>query len=332
LAELRDPRNNLHRFTYDELGRLIREEDPAGGFTMLSRTDDESGLCYTITKTEGVDAETVRVTTYRVENLPGGERRTVSVGCCGEPTTTVAYPDGRTVVTNPDGTVVETVQTGDPRFGMQAPLTKCLTMTTPGGLAYVQYNSREVELADPADPFSLVTLTDTVSINGRDYVSVYDAATRTIVNTTPEGRQSYTTLDEKGRAILIETPGLAPVGMTYDARGRLAAITEGTEAEARITTIVYNDQGYIESITDPLNRTTSFEYDGAGQVITEILPDSRRIYYNYDARSNITSITPPGKPAHTFTYTPVGLEETYNPPPVAGGGTYQTGYAYNLKK
>ncbi|MCL6592128.1 MAG: hypothetical protein K6U80_19545 [Firmicutes bacterium] len=60
--------------------------------------------------------------------------------------------------------------------------------------------------------------------------------------------------------------------------------------------------------------------------------DGRRIPYTYDAHGNVTSITPPGRPPHTFTYTPVDLEETYNPPPVAGGGTNQTCYDYNLNR
>jgi len=34
----------------------------------------------------------------------------------------------------------------------------------------------------------------------------------------------------------------------------------------------------------------------------------------YDANGNVTAITPPGKPAHGFSYTPVDLESAYLPP------------------
>ena len=57
--------------------------------------------------------------------------------------------------------------------------------------------------------------------------------------------------------------------------------------------------------------------------------DGRRIPYTYDVHGNVTSITPPGRPAHTFIYTPVDLEETYNPPAVPNGGANQTRYDYN---
>ena len=49
------------------------------------------------------------------------------------------------------------------------------------------------------------------------------------------------------------------------------------------------------------------------------LPDGRQIRYSYDSAGNVTSITPPGRPAHAFTYTPVDLEEDYVPPDVGAG-------------
>ena len=144
-------------------------------------------------------------------------------------------------------------------------------------------------LATPGDPLSLQGLADIVTINGRTYVSDYDAATRKITSTTPEGRQSFTTLDEKGRVILTEVPGLAPVSFEYDARGRLVTITEGMGAEARISRIAYNSSGFVESATDPLNRMTTFEYDLAGRVTAQIRPDGKRIPFTYDDGSNVTS-------------------------------------------
>jgi len=51
----------------------------------------------------------------------------------------------------------------------------------------------------------------------------------------------------------------------------------------------------------------------------------------YDANGNVTSITPPGRPAHTFAYTPVDLESDYSPP-AAGFTPKATSYSYNLDR
>ncbi len=51
----------------------------------------------------------------------------------------------------------------------------------------------------------------------------------------------------------------------------------------------------------------------------------------YDANGNVTAITPPGKPAHTFAYTPVDLEQTYDPPNI-GLPTDTTQHTYNLDR
>ena len=54
-------------------------------------------------------------------------------------------------------------------------------------------------------------------------------------------------------------------------------------------------------------------------------------YISVDANGNVTSITPPGRPAHNFTFDPRDLETYYNPPDI-GIGTVNTQYAYNLDK
>jgi len=53
--------------------------------------------------------------------------------------------------------------------------------------------------------------------------------------------------------------------------------------------------------------------------------------FSYDANGNVTSITPPGKPAHTFAYTPVDLEQDYVPPDL-GFSPRNTQYTYNLDR
>jgi YD repeat-containing protein len=68
------------------------------------------------------------------------------------------------------------------------------------------------------------------------------------------------------------------------------------------------------AVTDSANRTVQFQYDKAGRVTQQTLPDNRVITYTQDSTGNVTAITPPGKPAHRFPYTPVNLEQSYLPP------------------
>jgi len=66
-------------------------------------------------------------------------------------------------------------------------------------------------------------------------------------------------------------------------------------------------------------------------VVSQRLPDGRLVGYGYDANGNLTIVTPPSRPTHGFTYTPVDLTASYDPPTVAEGAT-PTGYQYNLDR
>ncbi|MGH7165275.1 MAG: Ig-like domain-containing protein, partial [Nitrospiraceae bacterium] len=325
LARLKDARANTHTYTYDTLGRLIKDEDPAGGFAALARTDQANGYTVSLSSTLG------RTTSYQVERLLAGGLRRVTTDPSGLVTATVVSTNGTTTLTAPEGTLTTQVQGPDPRFGMQAPLLKSLSVQTPGGLTSTLSTTRTVTLTNPADPLSLASQTDTLLINGRSYTSTYTQATRLLSTTTPANRTSAVTLDAKGRVIQEQMTGLEPVSYTYDALGRLSTITQGSGTEARMSTLAYNSKNELINITDPLSRTVGFAYDLAGRITTQTLPDTRTIGYNYDANGNVTAITPPGKPAHAFAYTAVDLEQTYDPPTI-GLPTDTTQYTYNLDR
>jgi len=330
LEEFIDSRGGSHRFFYDEMGRLVRDQDPVGRVVKLTRTSTENG--FMVTEETDLDDETVITNTYLTEYLASGETRLTNQGCCGGPIVTIIGLDGTKKITRPDGTVVTTVEGADPRFGLQAPILKEITIQTPNGLTYVQKNTRSVTLNNPNNLMGLATQTDIIEINGKQATIVYDAATRRVTRKSPSGRQTVTTLDEKGRIIRTETPGFAPVRFEYDERGRLIKIYHGTGLNDRISSIQYNSNGYVQSMTDPLNRTTSFEYDAVGRITRQVLPNGKQISFTYDANGNITTLTPPGRPSHEFTYTAVNMEDTYNPPTVTGTGTNRTKYKYNLNR
>jgi len=59
-------------------------------------------------------------------------------------------------VTTPDGSVVTSVVTGDPRWGLNVPMTKALAMQLPSGLTPTVSAARALELSTPGDPSSLL--------------------------------------------------------------------------------------------------------------------------------------------------------------------------------
>ena len=325
MTSMTDARNGTHTFGYDALGRLIRDQDPATGAKTLSRVQSSQGYAVTVTSAVG------RQTSYSIERRSVGGTIRRTTGPDGTKTESTIGTDGSTTTSLPDGTVINLLEGPDPRFGMQSALPKTRTVTTPGGKVSTTTTERTVALSNPDDILSLTSLTDRVTVNGRAYTSVYDAANRTFTDTSPAGRVRTTTVDTQGRVVHEQTAGQEPIAYAYDAHGRLVTINQGTGAGSRITQLTYNSQGYLETIVDPLNRTVRFAYDAAGRVVQQILPDNRVIAYGYDANGNVTSLTPPGRPTHNFTYTAVDLEASYNPPDV-GLPQDQTLNTYNLDR
>jgi len=214
---------------------------------------------------------------------------------------------------------------------MQSPVLQSGTVTTPMGLVQNTTGTRTVTLSDPNDPLSLLSQTDTHTINGRIYKDVYNATASTITSTSPMGRVSTATTDDQGHVIKTEVPGLEPVNFGYDARGRLITTTTGTGTATRTTTFSYNNDGYLDTLSNALLQDTRFEYDQAGRTTRQILADLRDIGFGYDDNGNTTSIMPPGKSDHTFSFTKVNLEDTYNPPALGIVNT-PTQYEYTLDK
>ncbi len=320
LATLTDPRGNVNRYTYDTLGRLVRDKNPIGGVTNLMRSDIADGhYNVTLTTSSGL------ATTYEVEELSGSEtvRR---IDLSGVRTEALIGLYGLHQKTYADGAVMKLDKGPDPRFGLAVPIEKNQIFTTPGGLIRTTTMGRTVSLTDSANPLSLITQTDTVKVNNRTYTRVYDAASHTFTDTTPVGRKLNTVINAKGRMIQADVAGITPVQLAYDGRGRLASLIQGDRAY----TVTYNSQGYMSKLTDPMARSIRFTYDLAGRVTRQTLPDGRIIRYSYDKKGNMTSLTPPGRPAHAFTYTAVDQLEEYRPPLLTISGN--TLYTYDLDK
>ncbi|MCI0552002.1 MAG: CHAT domain-containing protein, partial [Anaerolineae bacterium] len=313
-----DAKGKLYQYTYDAVGLLIRDEDPAGGFKTLARTNLPNGHEVTLTTAEGQSSR------YRVEKLSTGDMRHTTIDASGLATVTTNKLDGTTITTTPDGTVTTRVNGPDPRFGMEAPLIKSLTVQTPAGLRSTMSQLRVITQMSGQTVTGQI---DSVKINGRIYRTIYDGNLKQFTDITPEGRQAVTGVDNKGRMIEENVPGVSPLSYTYNAQGRL---TETIQADRRAT-FIYDSLSRLVSATDPLLRTTTFAYDSVGRITQQVLPGMREISYLYDRNGNLISLTPPGKPAHLFDHTDVDLTRRYTPP-LLNGDTTATKYVYNRDK
>jgi RHS repeat-associated protein/uncharacterized repeat protein (TIGR01451 family) len=320
-----DPRGNSTIFSYNAQGQLTRDDDAATGFQTFTRTDVNQ-LTYHVMRNTALN----RQSTFQVEEQTNGNQLRLNTLPSGLQIQTTLNQNGTTTTTDPDGTIYSTTEGGDPRFKIQAPITKSASITTPSTLAFNFASTRAVTLSNLADPLSLQTQTDTFTVNGQNYTSIFNATNKTFTNTTPLNRQSVTTIDTQGRITNFLFANLDPLAFTYDTRGRLSTATQGTGGQARTYNLAYNTAGFLASFTDPLNQTTAFSYDAAGRVTQQTLADTRIIAFGYDANGNLTSLTPPGRPAHTFAYNAVNLLTSYTPPAVPGTGPTQ--FVYNLDR
>jgi RHS repeat-associated protein len=326
LTVFTDPRNQTAAITYDAAGRLLKDQNAAGGFWSLVRSDLGKDN-YEVSMTTALN----RQTRYKVENLANGDHRRTNTEPDGSVTIQLEKTDGTTQTKSADGTIVTTIKGPDPRFGMQAPFTKSVVIKTPGGLTSNVTSVRQAILSNPFDLMSLTSQTNKTTINGRTFTAVFNASEKQFTSTTPLGRQTLSNIDGQGRVTREQVTGVETVHRTYDPRGHLKFVTQGSGDAERKVTFDYNAEGWVHSITDPLLRKTEYRHDPAGRVTKVILPDLREIGYAYDPNGNITSITPPSRPAHGFQYSAVDLETGYVPPEF-GAGPKSTEYRYNLDK
>ena len=316
-----DPRDpaDVHRFSYDELGRLDSDTDPSGYTQTLSRTDAPDGHAVTRKSTLG------RTSTYALA-LTGASLSTLTLTRADRTVTTTARtPLGVTAAT-PTATSSVTYA-ADPRFGMQSPVAS-LDLEEKGGPKAKIATTRTVELSDPANPFGVKKLTDTTLLNGRTFVTAWDAATLTTTYTSPRNRTAIRTFDAKNHLVSAKDGDLLPVTRVYDAHGRVKTITQDT----RSVSFDYADNGWLASFTDPLGRVTKFSQDAAGRITGATLADGSVIGLAYDRNGNPTSLTPPSKPAHAMSYLPGDLLAKYSPPTAAGSGATSTAYSYDTDR
>ena len=315
LASLSDPRSFVHTFTHDALGLLTEDADPADGSLSLVRSEFEGGYAVAVTTAEN------RTTTYRVEELATGDERRTRTAPGGSQTQVLLRTDDTRRITLPDGITADFSGQPDPRFGMQSPLPETLVVTTPGGLSSTLTASRSLTYSDPADLLSIGTMTDTVTVNGRAYQTVFDGAEKRFTETSPEGRAGTVRVDDHGRIVerQIATGALLPVTFQYNSSGLLERIQQGDQ----FWTYAYDSRMRVNSRTDAAGQVVHYAHDDADRLTGTTLPSGRTYAFAYDPSGNRTQVVMPSGAAHGFSYNAVDLPAGYDPP---GGAPYARNY------
>ncbi len=323
LATLTDPRGQTSHMTFDSRGLLVRDEDPAGGYHELSTSTDPDGHTVTRTTASGLS------TTYRTERLADGSRRLVNTFPDGTQATSVTTLNGSTTTIHADGTVVTQALRPDPVWGMLTP--HAVTQTVlPSGLTQTAESTRTATTATD-NPTRLTSETLSSKLNGRETRTTYSGSTLTFTTRTPGNRTSTRVIDALGHTVRTQLDALPATDFAYDSEGRLTTVTQGT----RVTSRTYYStadarNGHLATLTNALGITTTFEPDALGRTLFETVAGTTTAF-TWDARSNLTSVTPPGKPTHLQSYTPVNLLDTYTPP-AAGLPDPSTTYEYDLSR
>ena len=270
-----DANGNASSYSY-EGGRLTKDADSIGGFVVLGRTNAGSGFRYTVSETTSMGRTSTYQTTLTLPWAQNGSspesHQHTNIwpnGLQAEEMLSLQKVQLSEQSTMPEGTSDSQTVGPDPRFGLQSPVLTSETLTQ-GNLTMNTTGSRTASFT-ASNPFSLTTQTDTRTVNGRKYTSVFTASTKTWVDSTPMKRTTTTVLHSLQRASSVQVGALLPLQFTYDANGRISMITQGT----RVGTFTYDANGFLATSTDPLKQTTSYTHDAAGRLATQTLADGR---------------------------------------------------------
>ena len=145
-------------------------------------------------------------------------------------------------------------------------------------------------MTDPLNPLSLQTQKDSIIVNGRIYTDHYNASTRTLTKTSPEGHQVVSEIDAQGRVISTTwAPGLDPETFIYDELGLLEKYSQGTQSQS----YTYDAKNRVIAKTDAAGNVTVYGYDNADRVTEMTKAGGQVLNFTYDANGNRTYLEIP---------------------------------------
>jgi len=327
LSKITAPRGGDYLFGYDAGNKLlVSASDPAGGGVSFARLAQPPGYRVTRGTTLGHDV------LFDVNLLANGDRILSDTWPDGRQFQATLHPDGGSRRVRPEGTVTERVAAADPRFGAAALYDSAITTATPGGQSRVVQATRAATLADPLNVANMAQLAETLTVGGKIWTRLYDAASRTFTLTSPAGRLSTLQLDALGRPVRQQQGGLQALDFSYDSHGRPARLAWGS----RSVDLAYVDDplsprnGWLQSMTDNLGRALGLEQDAAGRINKLTYPNGGAMSIAYDAHGNPATVATPANTACAFDYSVLDLLSAVRCGPPTGPDF--TGYSYDAER
>ena len=134
----------------------------------------------------------------------------------------------------------------------------------------------------------------------------YDAASRIIARTYPDGTTEHTTYDALGRIVRVQH-GSRTATYAYDRCSRLIRMSDNSAGTRRF---IYDAAGQLVTAVDALGYRTHFEYDPAGQMVRTLDATGQVTTYIHDAAGQlIRTVKGAGSTAEitsTYTYDAAG--------------------------
>ncbi|MGZ3770156.1 MAG: hypothetical protein ACXVCP_14585, partial [Bdellovibrio sp.] len=326
LLSFQKPGGQKSVVTYDQNGYVIKDQGAGGDFVSFIRNLNSITGIQNVTSSTALNRQTLFSTSAtssssstHVVTTPDGSVRNYSSADQGNNTSTDGY-----------GNVYNSTKVQDPRFNWMAPFESSSVYQVPNSNISVSIQrTQSAQLADSNNPLSVISLSSSVTLqddSSRVFTKTYDSSQKLLTFTSPLNRTLYQTLNSMGGISSFQNGNLNQIDFSYDNRGRFSGVTQGD----RKTNFLYDDYGNLATVTDAVGRTIQYKYDKANRLTEQVLPDGQIIAMTYDANGNRTSITPPGRTAHTFSYNLFESISSYMPPALKSQVLGATTYEYNL--
>jgi len=218
MKSITDARGYSSKFYYNDLGKLIKDEDAAGGYKTLKRKNFSDGYEITYSTANGQVKKYIHIDNNNNEIIR------IETDASGLKTYNTKI-NNNTKIISKDKTVLEYKLVKHPRFGSRAPIMKNFSITTPSGL---KMGGKNEKIITKMDGFVVKGEKDEITINGKKIVKEYDGILNKITHTSPENRKTVSEIDTIGRVVKTTVAGVYPVTYKYDLQGRVASVKQGS--------------------------------------------------------------------------------------------------------